>query len=265
MFQSLNELNDYTVVIDGMESGVVDSWIIDSQNWMARYMIVRIADADGNPRTVPVPPVLVVSIDMDLKQVGLDVPIDRLISSPFLQTHTTGPLARENEVEILDYFGQPYYWDDVEIPAHGPGDLTGVPLVEMALDRAEQEDPQSAAPIVMHRLDRLAGFDIEARDGDAGELDDLIVNLETWEVQYAVVDLGGFLGVKKVVVSPSLFLSIDAEAEKIEIDLNKESIHESMEYSPELLIGDEAGIPITGNEDVQDDTTSDELKEGPFD
>jgi hypothetical protein len=127
-----------------------------------------------------------------------------------------------------------------QIPMTGPGDLTGVPLVEMELEREEQEDELYSSDDrpedYLHRFSQVEGMHLQGREGnDAGRLDDFIVHDENWNIMYAVVDVGGMLPGKKVLVSPSLMNFTEWANGKIVVDISEETIRESPEFHLEQL------------------------------
>jgi hypothetical protein len=74
------------------------------------------------------------------------------------------------------------------------------------------------------------GFTIRSTDGDLGTVDDLYFDDETWAVRYLIVDTGGWLGGRRVLISPMSVVSTDWEARRVDLALTKKQV----EHSPEI-------------------------------
>src|SRR5688500_2693931 len=55
---------------------------------------------------------------------------------------------------------------------------------------------------MLRNVNDLRGFAIHATDGVIGEVDDLYFDDENWAVRYLIVDTGGWLAGRKVLISP---------------------------------------------------------------
>jgi hypothetical protein len=76
-------------------------------------------------------------------------------------------------------------------------------------------------------LQRVRGLNVLARDGEIGSIDDLYFEDDAWAVRYLVVDTGGWLTGRKVLVSPHAVQRVTAEEGRIEIDLTRRQIEDS--------------------------------------
>ena len=78
------------------------------------------------------------------------------------------------------------------------------------------------------------GYYIEATDGDLGHVEDFIVDDETWEIRYMVIDTKNWWPGKKVLVSPEW---IDESVGVIGglCDLYARAIKSGPEFDPEHL------------------------------
>jgi hypothetical protein len=89
---------------------------------------------------------------------------------------------------------------------------------------------------MLHRLSRIRGFHVRATDGALGHVDDFIVDEETWQVRYLVVDTSNWMGGKWVAISPTSVTKVEWADQRIQVALTKDEI----ESSPTL---DEANVP----------------------
>ena len=73
----------------------------------------------------------------------------------------------------------------------------------------------------------LTGFTIGATDGDIGRVDAIYFDDESFTVRHLVVDTGGWLGGRKVLVSPMALRGIDWFGGRIEAALTKAQVEKS--------------------------------------
>jgi hypothetical protein len=238
MLHSLKHLIGYQLDSAAGNIGEIRDFIIHPDWWSTRYMIVSL---DDGARSILLTPGGIEAINRQEEQAMLNFSPEMLANSPTY--NPSEPVSRSLETQVHDYFKWPYYWEDEKtIPTTGPGDLTGVPLAEMEIDTEQQQEQMAEessdtnAGSGLRRFQEVVGFSLQTRDGnELGQLDDLIVNDENWAIMYAIVDLGGLLPGKKVLVSPSLITYFDWERQEFEIDLTQETVQQSPEFDYDML------------------------------
>src|SRR5205807_5692272 len=70
----------------------------------------------------------------------------------------------------------------------------------------------------------VAGYTVEARDGEIGRVGDFIVDDETWAIRYLVVETGTWWSGKKVLVPPGWINSINWPEATVTVDLDRATI-----------------------------------------
>lgn len=71
-------------------------------------------------------------------------------------------------------------------------------------------------------------------DENIGEIQDLMINLQTGNVEYAVLSFGGFMGIgDKHFAVPVQALNFVAEDNKIRVDINKETLQNAPGFDKE--------------------------------
>jgi hypothetical protein len=74
------------------------------------------------------------------------------------------------------------------------------------------------------------GFTIEARDGSVGRVSDFLFQDESWVLRWLVVDTGGWLHGRKILIHPSSLDKPDVDGRAFETSLTKAQV----EASPEI-------------------------------
>jgi sporulation protein YlmC with PRC-barrel domain len=76
-------------------------------------------------------------------------------------------------------------------------------------------------------INGLFGYNLEARDGEIGEVVDFYFDDETWTIRYLVVKTGGWLLGRKVLISPAALLHKGLGPDAIPVNLTQEQVRSS--------------------------------------
>jgi len=82
----------------------------------------------------------------------------------------------------------------------------------------------------------VTGHTIQATDGEIGHVDDFIIDDETWTIRYLIVDTRNWWPGKKVLISPQWIQRVSWIEMKVFVNLLREDIRQSPEYSEESLL-----------------------------
>ena len=61
----------------------------------------------------------------------------------------------------------------------------------------------------LHSARTVAGYDLAARDGDIGHVEDFLLDFEAWVIRYIIVDARNWLPGKHVLVSPGWIRDVE--------------------------------------------------------
>jgi sporulation protein YlmC with PRC-barrel domain len=82
----------------------------------------------------------------------------------------------------------------------------------------------------------VRGYHIEGSDGAIGHVDDFVVDDESWEVRYLVVDTSNWWFGNKVLVAPHWASRISWGERKVYVDVSRQAIKDSPEWNPTATI-----------------------------
>jgi hypothetical protein len=82
----------------------------------------------------------------------------------------------------------------------------------------------------------VSGSQIQAKDGDIGHVEDFIIDDETWAIRYLIIDTKNWWLGKKVLVSPNWIERVSWSESKVFVNLTRENIKQSPEYTEESLL-----------------------------
>ena len=71
------------------------------------------------------------------------------------------------------------------------------------------------------------GLSVHALDGELGTVDHLYFDDETWAIRYLVVETGGWLGGRQVLISPYSVLRVDVPNKHLDVTLTKQQVENS--------------------------------------
>ncbi|NDJ78516.1 MAG: PRC-barrel domain containing protein [Chloroflexi bacterium] len=232
MLRSIDSLGGYTIRAKDGDIGQVDDFLFDDQSWAVRYLVVN----TGNwlvGRKVIVLPAALETPDWETEMLTVNVSKGQIENSPPLAADQ--PVSRQKQAELHQYYGWPMYW------TMGASSFFTAPgktqLAESAVDAAE-EDAAVSDPH-LRSAGEVTGYHIQATDGRIGQVEDFIVEDETWLIQYLVVDTHTWLPGRKVLVAPTWIEQINWELREVRVDLKRETIKHSPEFDPSAPVNRE--------------------------
>lgn len=98
---------------------------------------------------------------------------------------------------------------------------------------------------MLRSIKSLFNYSIEARDGDIGKVINFYFDDELWIIRYLVVDTGGWLSGKKVLISPEAFYGEpDWVKREFPVNLTKEMVEHSPGVDSEKPVSREMEIEL---------------------
>jgi len=80
---------------------------------------------------------------------------------------------------------------------------------------------------MLYRMEKLIGMSIAASDGEIGRVKDIYFDDHRWAARYLVVQTGGWLEDKKVLISPYAITGIDWDLRVVQVDLTRQRVKAS--------------------------------------
>ena len=226
MLRSLKHLQGFTLhALDG-EIGAVRECYFDDRTWTIRYLIVKTGWLFG--REVLISPRSLDAVNEQEQSIATNLTREQIEGSPLPETDK--PLSRQFEEQHHDHYGYAYYWS--------AGTLWGLPMpgdtpppvpreMEQTLEHAEQTGDPS-----LRSTAEIKGYAISAIDGQIGNVSDYIVDDHVWEIRYFVVDTGGWLPGRQVLVAPPWIRNISWHKQSVILELARDDIGTAPEYDP---------------------------------
>ena len=228
MLIKASTLNGYTLAsLDGA-IGKVKEFYFDDQHWTIRYLV-----ADTGywlpERQVLISPYSLIAIDSDEQQIFINLTKNQIEHSPSLNSDK--PVSRQFEKDYYGYHGWPMYW----IGRYMWGYVSYIELDPKKWEASIEAEKASWDPHLRSTHD-VSGHHIQATDGEIGHVADYIIDNETWAIRYLVIDARNWWPGKQVLVSPQWIQRVSWSESKVFVDLSRETIKQSPEYTEELLL-----------------------------
>jgi hypothetical protein len=212
--------------LDG-EIGKVKEFYFDDRHWTIRYLVADTGDWLTG-RQVLISPYALVSIIKEEKHIAIDLTKKQIEDSPSLNSDK--PVSRQFESDYYGYYGWPMYWD-------GPY-MWGYDSY-IVRDREKWRESTQDKKTWEHHLRSthdVSGYHIQARDGEIGHVEDFIVDDKTWAIRYLIVGTRNWWPGKRVLVSPQWIERVSWGERKVFVDLSREAIRQSPEYTDESML-----------------------------
>ncbi len=212
--------------LDG-EIGKVEEFYFDDSHWTIRYLV---ADT-GNwltGRQVLISPYALGAVDREEKLISVDLTRNQIENSPSLDSDK--PVSQQFETDYYRYYGWPIYWG-------APYMWGNYPYLERNSEQWKNfTTGEKAWDPHLRSTHQVTDYHIQAIDGEIGHVEDFIIDDETWAIRYLIVNTRNWWPGKKVVLSPRWIEKVSWEEGKVFVNLRREAIKESPEYTEESLL-----------------------------
>ena len=122
-----------------------------------------------------------------------------------------------------------------------PWNTAGV-NVSLTCDEVNRSSPD-VVPSDQHLMSsqQLNGCHIQATDGEIGHVDDMLVDEDSWDIRYVVLDTSNWIGGRAVVVATRVLKGVDLPDRIVTVDVARDDVRRSPELdSIEVGPGEDA-------------------------
>jgi hypothetical protein len=236
MYAGLRDIKRFTIAATDGEIGVSKDFLFDDRAWTVRYLYADTHKWLPLGKKVLISPISLHHIDIENEKIEVNLTKQLIKDSPTIEDDKT--VSRAFEELYFKYFGYGYYWT-------GPGawgeyaypTYLAQPVSVPSVAELESIDfTESPKGNHLRSIEELQGYHIKAKNGSFGQIHDLILDSENWEIPLIVVDTHQLLpGGKKVLIAPKHIDAINWLEQNISCHLSEEDIKHCPEYDPVLL------------------------------
>ncbi len=226
MLRSLKDLEHYQVSATDGDIGHVVNFLFDDERWVIRYLVVSTRGLLGGHHVL-ISPISFREVEWLTQRFHVALTMDKIKDSPSIDVDK--PVSRQHEREYHAYFGYPYYW--VASGLWGTSAYSGMLPIGVGLE-SPFAVPEEYGDIHLRSVNEVRGYHIQGIDNAIGHVEDFIVDDQTWEVRYLVIDTSNWWFGKRVLVSPHWANRVSWETRKVHVDLSRQEIQDSPEWKP---------------------------------
>jgi uncharacterized protein YrrD len=231
MLRSLKALDGFKIAATDGELGHVRDIYFDDRKWTVRYFEV---DTGGwlSGRMVLLSTAVVSGIDWDDDLLRVNLTRQQVQDSPGLDSAL--PVSRQHELALSRYYGTPHYWQGPFLWGY-----TGFPSMVDPIPWDPNTDQLAGTPVDeqaaegdphLRTKDEVIGYQIEARDGGIGHMEDLLFNQDDWRIALVVVATRDWLPGRHVLISPAAISNVSWEEKSVQVSASRKEIETSPEY-----------------------------------
>ena len=238
MLRNLKDLQGYALRATDGDIGTVKDFYFDDERWVVRYLVVETGTWLAS-RQVLISPASLGVPNHDEQVVPVSITREQVRNSPDIDTDK--PVSRQHEADHLGYYGYPAYWDSVGL--WGAGSLPGLMMPEagyagptvldgddsaLAAERAARhadDDPHLRSCAV------VTGHHIKAQDGEIGHVQGFIVDEQSWQIRYLVVDTSNWWMGHRALVAPPWIQEVSWTDKVVAVNMTRDAIRNAPEWN----------------------------------
>jgi hypothetical protein len=215
-FSDIKNAQFYTADDMGISPiGRVTDLLIEDGSWNIRYVVVA-TDAPLS-RQVLISPAAISGFDSESRSIAAFLTTDQVLNSPPLDN--AKPISRQYEQALVDYYSWPIYW-------FGRTILKPQTLDSIASDAAT-ESVDDCKDSNLRSANEICGYKIESQTGSAGVMKDLVIQMDSWRVDFATADSRSWLPQSSSMFSTTRISHVDWTTQAVQLDLSKSAIEPS--------------------------------------
>ncbi|MCT2537673.1 PRC-barrel domain-containing protein [Aquibacillus koreensis] len=232
MLYLASTIKDLNIQASDGELGGVKDLYFDDKFWTIRYLVTDTRKWLPGKKVL-LSPLSFDEVDIKNGKVNVLSTKDTVKNAP--HQHEDKPVSKQVELDLAIYYGWPTYWSGAG-PWSGYNDpytLADSHSRGLVKDRMEMSDngDQHLRSVNEIKGD-FFGYRISAIDGEIGHVSNFIIDDNSWEITYLVVETKNILTGKFRLIAPKWINQIDWVEHRVFVDLTKEQVKQGADYDP---------------------------------
>tara|TARA_R110001583_G_scaffold38499_2_gene124444 strand:+ start:12218 stop:13042 length:825 start_codon:yes stop_codon:yes gene_type:complete len=251
MLRTIKNLEGYTIQATDGNIGHVSDVYFDDKTWCVRYLVVDTGTWLSS-RKVLISPISIGTANWADKLLPVSITKVQVENSPDINTQK--PVSRQQEIELLEYYGYPYYWGGYGMWGGGMYPNMMLTGYDGLVSTAHDEDPEvtKASKAEQHQDDdihlrscqAIIDYHIHASDGDIGHIEDLLIDEDTWAIRYMIVNTSNWWLGHQVVIPPHWIQDVSWPDGKASVNLTRQAVKDAPPYNQAMQVDRKAEMFI---------------------
>ncbi len=256
MLRSMHELEAYAIGATDGPIGHVKDLYFDDEGWAIRYVVVDTGTWLSS-RKVLISPSAMGQPNWADRILPVSITRQQVKNSPDIDTDK--PVSRQHEMRYPGIYGDPSYWGRPGLWAGGacPGVmLAGVGDGGSSAEyRIAQEDharaevearPRESGDHHLRSCKAVMKYHLKATDGGIGRLQGLLLDEESWVIQYLIVETGNTWLGHQVLVAPQCIQNVSWPDHMVSVSLTRQAVKKAPRYKSAVTLNrsEEIGLDM---------------------
>jgi hypothetical protein len=223
MQRNINSLTGYSMVATDGEIGNIIEFYFDDETWFLRYMVLKTGDWLSG-RKILISPDALKKTSWKTGLFSVNITKEQIRDSPVINTDK--PVYRTQEIELYAHYDWERDWGNQFYEGGSMGKSNPLPVRDTEiLSAAEKADIRLNDSLHLRSTAKILNFRIHGADGEIGSLVDLVMDDQSWQILFLIVEIQHLPGEKKTLIAIAhiqhidwdkaiIFLSITASAVK---------------------------------------------------
>jgi hypothetical protein len=231
-------------------SGSITDLYFDDATWFVRYLVVN-TGSWMSERLVLISPEALEGLDAEARVFHTKLSAQQIKNSPPSDSEKT--VSRHQEQLLSEYYGWSPYWltplsvypfATYTYPPFPAGDSRTRELLTDSLPSGIGQETRARVDalrneeIHLRSFNEVKGYGIRARDGDIGEVDDLLIDSADWQVTHFIVDSRRWWPGGQVVIDKGMIENIVWSDRRIEVAMTLEQVRQAPPYNRETSLAE---------------------------
>lgn len=251
MIHTLSDLDGFALRATDGHIGHITDFYFDDRRWVIRYLVVEIGSALKSHKVL-LSPAVIKHLNREEKTISVDMAVSDIEASP--QINIERNVSTQYEIDYLSYYGYAFYWGNNLQNSLSSEDEAGTLAMDDLAEKsaAKAEDIFLAIDSVRRKYgDRhlrscheIVGYHIQAVDGEIGHLQSMLIDEDTWTIQYCIANTSNWWLGHQVLVTPQAITDISWGSSKIYVDMTQQQVKEAPVFDPSIPVNRERELGV---------------------
>jgi hypothetical protein len=240
MLHTLNDLKNLAIHASDGDIGLTKDFYFDDKQWVIRYLVVETGSWLFSKKIL-LSPISIKELSKEEQTLTVTISRDQVKSCPDIDSEK--PVSRQYEVEYMRYYGYSHYWDNTGIWGSYPSPNMIAPgYYSVAPKTDDLDSPDNFADVDAalsrdndHHLrssDAVTDYHLDAIDGELGHLQGMLIDIDTWEIRYLIINTSNWWLGHLVLIAPKWIKEVSWPTSKIYVDMTQKQVKNAPTFDP---------------------------------
>ncbi|MET0357553.1 MAG: PRC-barrel domain-containing protein [Cellvibrio sp.] len=239
MMHTLSDLTGFSLHATDGNIGSVRDFYFDDRRWVIRHLVVEIGSALKSHKVL-LSPAVIKHLNREEKTITVDMSVSEVENSPHINIERNS--FTQYEIDYLSYYGYAFYWgnnlqnslssDDEAgaLPADNPADKSDAKAEDifLAIDSVRRKYGDRH----LRSCHEIVDYHIQAIDGEIGHLQSMLIDEDTWTIQYCIANTSNWWFGHQVLITPQAITDVSWGSTKIYVDMTQQQVKEAPVFDP---------------------------------